>query len=305
MKTTLIIMAAGIGSRFGTGIKQLAKMSDNGEIIMDYSIYDAKEAGFDKVVFVIRKDIEEEFKAVIGNRIGSQIEVEYVYQELTNLPEGFTVPEGRKKPWGTGQAVLACKDVVEEPFVIINADDYYGKEAFVKLHDFLVNGKQEGKVLNMAMAGFVLKNTVSENGAVTRGICTVDGDDMLTDVLETSGIAIEADGTVVCDREEVKSWITPDVHVSMNMWAAYPEFLDKLESGFAEFLKDESGDPLKKEYLIPIIVDGLLKQNKATVKVLETQDKWIGITYKEDTELAQAGFREMIRSGKYPAKLWD
>lgn len=272
---------------------------------MDYSIYDAKEAGFDKVVFVIRKDIEEEFKAVIGNRIGSQIEVEYVYQELTDLPEGFTVPEGRKKPWGTGQAVLACKDVVKEPFVIINADDYYGKEAFVKLHDFLVNGKQEGEVLNMAMAGFVLKNTVSENGAVTRGICTVDGDDMLTDVLETSGIAIEADGTVVCDREEVKSWITPDVHVSMNMWAAYPEFLDKLESGFAEFLKDESGDPLKKEYLIPIIVDGLLKQNKATVKVLETQDKWIGITYKEDTELAQAGFREMIRSGKYPAKLWD
>ena len=155
MKTTLIIMAAGIGSRFGTGIKQLAKMSDNGEIIMDYSIYDAKEAGFDKVVFVIRKDIEEEFKAVIGNRIGSQIEVEYVYQELTDLPEGFTVPEGRKKPWGTGQAVLACKDVVEEPFVIINADDYYGKEAFVKLHDFLVNGKQEGEVLNMAMAGFV------------------------------------------------------------------------------------------------------------------------------------------------------
>lgn len=305
MKTTLIIMAAGIGSRFGTGIKQLAKMSDNGEIIMDYSIYDAKEAGFDKVVFVIRKDIEEEFKAVIGNRIGSQIEVEYVYQELTDLPEGFTVPEGRKKPWGTDQAVLACKDVVEEPFVIINADDYYGKEAFVKLHDFLVNGKQEGEVLNMAMAGFVLKNTVSENGAVTRGICTVDDDDMLTDVLETSGIAIEADGTVVCDREEVKSWITPDVHVSMNMWAAYPEFLDKLESGFAEFLKDESGDPLKKEYLIPIIVDGLLKQNKATVKVLETQDKWIGITYKEDTELAQAGFREMIRSGKYPAKLWD
>ena len=298
MKTTLIIMAAGIGSRFGTGIKQLAmaKMSDNGEIIMDYSIYDAKEAGFDKVVFVIRKDIEEEFKAVIGNRIGSQIEVEYVYQELTDLRKALLVPEGRKKPWGTGQAVLACKDVVEEPFVIINADDYYGKEAFVKLHDFLVNGKQEGEVLNMAMAGFVLKNTVSENGAVTRGICTVDDDDMLTDVLETSGIAIEADGTVVCDREEVKSWITPDVHVSMNMWAAYPEFLDKLESGFAEFLKDESGDPLKKEYLIPIIVDGLLKQNKATVKVLETQDKWIGITYKEDTELAQAGFRKMICS---------
>ena len=308
MDTTLLIMAAGIGSRFGGGIKQLEPVDEQGHIIMDYSIHDAIEAGFNKVIFIIRKDIEEEFREVIGSRISAicaehNVTVDYAFQDINDIPG--ELPEGRTKPWGTGQAVLACKDVVKEPFVIINADDYYGKEAFVKLHDFLVNGKQEGEVLNMAMAGFVLKNTVSENGAVTRGICTVDGDDMLTDVLETSGIAIEADGTVVCDREEVKSWITPDVHVSMNMWAAYPEFLDKLESGFAEFLKDESGDPLKKEYLIPIIVDGLLKQNKATVKVLETQDKWIGITYKEDTELAQAGFCEMIRSGKYPAKLWD
>lgn len=298
-------MAAGIGSRFGTGIKQLAKMSEHGEIIMDYSIYDAKEAGFDKVVFVIRKDIEEEFKAVIGDRIGSQIEVAYVYQELTDLPEGFSVPEGRKKPWGTGQAVLACKDVVKEPFVIINADDYYGKEAFVKLHDFLVNGKQEGDVLSMAMAGFVLKNTVSENGAVTRGICCVDEQDMLTDVLETSGIAINEEGKVICDREDVQSWIDPEVHVSMNMWAAYPEFLEVLDRGFAEFLADETQDPLKKEYLIPIIVDQLLKQKQATVKFLETQDKWIGITYKEDTELAQKGFADMIHAGKYPANLWE
>lgn len=305
MKTTLIIMAAGIGSRFGTGIKQLAKMSEHGEIIMDYSIYDAKEAGFDKVVFVIRKDIEEEFKAVIGDRIGSQIEVAYVYQELTDLPEGFSVPEGRKKPWGTGQAVLACKDVVKEPFVIINADDYYGKEAFVKLHDFLVNGKQEGDVLSMAMAGFVLKNTVSENGAVTRGICCVDEQDMLTDVLETSGIAINEEGKAICEREDVQSWIHPEVHVSMNMWAAYPEFLEVLDCGFAKFLADETQDPLKKEYLIPIIVDQLLKQKQATVKVLETQDKWIGITYKEDTELAQKGFADMIRAGKYPANLWE
>ena len=304
-KTALVIMAAGIGSRFGKGIKQLAPVGPNGEIIMDYSIHDALEAGFNKVVFIIRKDLEEEFRQVIGNRIEKITEVAYAFQALDDLPDGFTCPADRTKPWGTGQAVLACKEVVKEPFVIINADDYYGKEAFIKLHDFLVNGKQEGEVLNMAMAGFVLKNTVSENGAVTRGICTVDDDDMLTDVLETSGIAIGADRTVVCDREEVRSWITPDVHVSMNMWAAYPEFLDKLESGFVEFLKDDSGDPLKKEYLIPIIVDGLLKQNKATVKVLETQDKWIGITYKEDTELAQAGFREMIRSGKYPEKLWD
>ena len=308
MNTILLIMAAGIGSRFGKGIKQLEPVDDAGHIIMDYSIHDAIEAGFNHVVFIVRKDIEQEFKEVIGERIKAicsahDVTVDYAFQDINDIPG--TLPEGRTKPWGTGQAVLVAKELLKTPFIVINADDYYGKEAFVKLHDFLVNGKQEGEVLNMAMAGFVLKNTVSENGAVTRGICTVDDDDMLTDVLETSGIAIGADGTVVCDREEVRSWITPDVHVSMNMWAAYPEFLNKLESGFVEFLKDDSGDPLKKEYLIPIIVDGLLKQNKATVKVLETQDKWIGITYKEDTELAQAGFKKMTEDGVYPEKLWN
>ena len=179
MKTTLIIMAAGIGSRFGTGIKQLAKMSPNGEIIMDYSIYDAKEAGFDKVVFIIRKDIEEEFRSVIGNRIGDQIEVEYVYQDLADIPAGFEVPEGRTKPWGTGQAVLCCKDVVKEPFVIINADDYYGKEAFKLLHDYLIAHAETADKMQMGMAGFILKNTVSENGTVTRGVCVVDENGML------------------------------------------------------------------------------------------------------------------------------
>ena len=179
MKTTLIIMAAGIGSRFGTGIKQLAQMSPNGEIIMDYSIYDAKEAGFDKVVFIIRKDIEEEFRSVIGNRIGDQIEVEYVYQDLADIPAGFEVPEGRTKPWGTGQAVLCCKDVVKEPFVIINADDYYGKEAFKLLHDYLIAHAETADKMQMGMAGFILKNTVSENGIVTRGVCVVDENGML------------------------------------------------------------------------------------------------------------------------------
>ena len=303
MKTTLIIMAAGIGSRFGTGIKQLAKMSDNGEIIMDYSIYDAKEAGFDKVVFVIRKDIEEEFKAVIGNRIDSQIEVEYVYQELTDLPEGFTVPEGRKKPWGTGQAVLACKDVVKEPFVIINADDYYGKEAFVKLHDFLVNGKQEGEVLNMAMAGFVLKNTVSENGAVTRGVCVADDTGHLEKVIETTGIQ-KIDGKIRCDNAEVEGWITPDTMVSMNMWAGYPDFLQYIREGFPRFLDQLGEYPEKKEYLLPNIVAELLEKEAASVKVLSTSDKWIGITYKEDIEPAQESFSQMITAGCYPENLW-
>lgn len=305
MKTTLIIMAAGIGSRFGTGIKQLAKMSDGGEIIMDYSIYDAKEAGFDKVVFVIRKDIEDEFKEVIGNRIAKEIEVEYVYQSLDCLPEGFRVPEGRTKPWGTGQAVLCCKDVVREPFVIINADDYYGKEAFCRLHDFLLEKSlADENIIQMGMAGFILKNTVSENGTVTRGVCLVNENSRLEKIVETSGIAINADDTVLCDNEEVAGWITPDSHVSMNMWAAGPELFHVLEEGFVEFLQDETKDPLTKEYLIPIQVGELLNRKQAQVTVLETRDKWIGITYQEDTAIAQDGFREMIRDGIYPEKLW-
>ncbi len=305
LKTTLIIMAAGIGSRFGTGIKQLAKMSEGGEIIMDYSIYDAKEAGFDKVVFVIRKDIEEEFKEVIGNRIAKEIEVDYVYQSLDQLPDGFSVPEGRTKPWGTGQAVLCCKDVVHEPFVIINADDYYGKEAFCKLHDFLTEEHPHSDVLQMAMAGFILKNTVSENGTVTRGVCVVDDSEMLQEVVETTGIAIDTEGNVQCDDEEVMKWITPDSHVSMNMWAAGPELFQVLEDGFVEFLQDDSKDPLKKEYLIPIRVGDLLHKNQVEVEVRETSDKWIGITYQEDIAIAQEGFRQMIADGVYPAKLWS
>lgn len=304
MKTTLIIMAAGIGSRFGTGIKQLAKMSPNGEIIMDYSIYDAKEAGFDKVVFIIRKDIEEEFRSVIGNRIGDQIEVEYVYQDLADIPAGFEVPEGRTKPWGTGQAVLCCKDVVKEPFVIINADDYYGKEAFKLLHDYLIAHAETADKMQMGMAGFILKNTVSENGTVTRGVCVVDENGMLEQIHETTGISIQAD-VVHCDSEAVQKWITPDSNVSMNMWAGYPDFIQVLDERFAEFLKDEAGDPLKKEYLLPNIVGDLLKEGNVDVKVLETHDKWIGITYKEDTELAQAGFKKMTEDGVYPEKLWN
>lgn len=304
MKTTLIIMAAGIGSRFGTGIKQLAKMSPNGEIIMDYSIYDAKEAGFDKVVFIIRKDIEAEFKEVIGNRIASQIEVEYVYQELDDMPKGFTVPEGRTKPWGTGQAILCCKGIVKDPFVIINADDYYGKEAFKKLHDFLVEGRGEDKAFRMGMAGFVLKNTLSEHGSVTRGVCVVDEHSMLTEVIETKGIQKNSEGKITCNNKEVESWIHPDVKVSMNMWAGYPELIDYLEEGFIEFLKDSNKDELTSEYLIPVIVDKLIKSKEATVKVLETSDHWIGITYKEDTQIAQDGFKKMIADGVYPENLW-
>ena len=304
MDTTLIIMAAGIGSRFGTGIKQLAKMASNGEIIMDFSIYDAKEAGFTKVVFVIRKAIEKEFKEVIGDRLSKVMPVEYVYQELENLPEGYEVPTGRTKPWGTGQAILACKDVVKEPFVIINADDYYGKEAFAKLHDFLLSGNTDADKINLAMAGFSLKNTLSDNGAVTRGVCVADEAGYLEKVIETTGIHAVGE-KIHCDNVEVESWVTPDTMVSMNMWAGYPDFLKYIDENFSKFLDDLGSIPEKKEYLLPNIVAELLEKDAASVKVLHTSDKWIGITYKEDIEPAQEGFRHMIIKGIYPEKLWE
>ena len=305
MDTTLIIMAAGIGSRFGEGIKQLAKMGPNGEIIMDYSIHDAKEAGFNKVVFIIRKEIFKEFEEIIGNRIKEQIDVEYVFQELDDLPEGFEVPEGRTKPWGTGQAVLCCKDVVNEPFVIINADDYYGKEAFVKLHDFLVSGEDLGREFTMGMGGFILKNTLSDNGAVTRGVSVVDENGLLSQVHETTGIEMGEDGQIKCDNEEVQEWIGPEDKVSMNMWAGYPEFLDFLAEDFKDFLMNVEEGDLKSEYLLPNIVDKLLKEERANVKVLETQDRWFGVTYKEDKETVQGAFAGLIRDGVYAAKLWE
>ena len=318
MDTTLIIMAAGIGSRYGAGIKQLAKMGPNGEIIMDYSIRDAKEAGFNKVVFIIRKDIFEEFEEIIGNRIKDQIDVEYVFQELDDLPEGFEVPEGRTKPWGTGQAVLACKEVLhepfavinaddyygKEPFVIINADDYYGKEAFVKLHDFLVSGEDLGREFTMGMAGFILKNTLSDNGTVTRGVSVVDENGLLSQVHETTGIMMGEDGKIKCDLPNVQEWISPEDKVSMNMWAAYPEFLEFLAEDFKTFLSEVEEGDLKKEYLLPNIVDKLLKEGRANVKVLETQDRWFGVTYQEDKEAVQKAFAGLIKEGVYPANLW-
>ena len=305
MNTTLIIMAAGIGSRFGEGIKQLAQMGPNGEIIMDYSIHDAKEAGFNKVVFIIRKDIFKEFEEIIGNRIKEHINVEYVFQELDDLPEGFEVPEGRTKPWGTGQAVLCCKDIVKEPFVIINADDYYGKEAFVKLHDFLVSGEDLGREFTMGMGGFILKNTLSDNGTVTRGVSVVDEDGLLSQVHETTGIEMGEDGQIKCDSEEVQEWISPEDKVSMNMWAGYPEFLDFLAEDFKDFLVNVEEGDLKSEYLLPNIVDKLLKEERANVKVLETQDRWFGVTYKEDKETVQEAFAGLIQDGVYEAKLWE
>ena len=296
VKTTLVIMAAGIGSRFGGGIKQLEPVGPNGEIIMDYSIHDALEAGFDKVVFIIRKDIEKDFKEVIGDRIEKQCEVEYAYQELDNLPEGFKKPDERTKPWGTGQAVLSCKGIVNEPFAIINADDYYGKEAYVKVHEFLVN-TTEG---NYCGAGFILKNTLSDNGGVTRGICKLDADMKLLDIAETSDIVKTADGAAVDGKS-----VDANAYVSMNMWGVTPGYIDLLEKGFKEFLSEVKDGDIKAEFLVPIYMDKLIKNGEVTIKMLETKDKWFGVTYKEDKQSVIDSFKELYEKGVYKPNLYE
>lgn len=310
-RATLVIMAAGMGSRYG-GIKQLDPVGPSGEIIMDYSVYDAIEAGFNKVVFIIRKDLEEDFRAVIGDRLSRHIDVEYVFQELDDLPEGYNAPEGRTKPWGTGQAVLACRGRVTTPFCVINADDYYGKEAFVKIRDYLVGGNQkkikktseEEEKYQFCMAGFILGNTLSDNGAVTRGICEVDEKDMLLAVQETADlIQVEdhVEGRNLKSGKEVNLAI--DSIVSMNMWGFTSDLLEELEAGFKGFLS-EYGSELKSEYLLPELVGTLIDEGKADVKVLKTEDKWFGVTYKEDKEKVVKSFEELVDQGVYPDKLF-
>ena len=304
--TTLVIMAAGIGSRFGGGIKQLAPVGPGGEIIMDYSIHDALEAGFNKIIFIIRKDLEKDFKEIIGNRIERKASVEYAFQELSDLPEGFCVPEGRKKPWGTGQAVLSVKGLVKEPFLVINADDYYGREAFQKIHDYMVNEMDENaEIYDMCMGGFILENTLSENGAVTRGVCQVSEDGYLTGVRETYDIQKKGDMVEANDGKGNPVSVKPDQHVSMNMWGLPPKFLEELERGFPEFLGGIEEEDLKAEYLLPNIVDQLIQSGRGRVKVLETRDKWFGVTYKEDKEAVVASIRKLIADGVYKENLYD
>ena len=305
-KTALVIMAAGIGSRFGKGIKQLASVGPCGEIIMDYSIHDALEAGFDKVVFIIRKDLEEEFRRVIGERIEKITEVEYVFQELDDLPEGFTKPADRTKPWGTGQAVLAAKKVLDEPFIVINADDYYGKEAYVKVHDYLVQEQQKDGKLHICMAGFRLGNTLSDNGSVTRGICHIENG-QLTGVTETHDIFKTATGAESRNADGSVQELDVKDLVSMNMWGLTPEFVGLLEEGFVEFFENIKGDEakeLKGEYLLPIYIDELLKKGKVSVRLLETQDKWFGVTYKEDKPVVVESFAKLIADGVYQKDLF-
>lgn len=298
MNTTLLIMAAGLGSRFGTGIKQLEPVHASNHIIMDYSIHDAIEAGFNHVVFIIRKDIEKEFKEIIGNRITSicnalNVTVDYAYQDLNDIP--VALPEGRTKPWGTGQAVLAAKNIINTPFIVINADDYYGKEGFKAVHEYLVNGGKS------CMAGFVLKNTLSDNGGVTRGICKMDNENNLTEVVETKNIVKTTEGAET-------DGVSIDVNslVSMNMWGLTPDFLNTLEAGFKEFFdKEASKDPLKAEYLLPVFIGDLMNEGKMSVKVLRSNDTWYGMTYHEDVASVKDSFKKMLDSGIYKTDLFS
>ncbi len=297
-KTALVILAAGIGSRFGGGIKQLEPVGPGGEIIMDYSIHDALEAGFNKVVFIIRKDLEKDFKEVIGNRIEKITEVEYAFQEMDDLPDGFSVPEGRVKPWGTGQALLACRNIIKEPFVVINADDYYGKEGFRKIHEYLVTEHESDAEIDICMAGFVLGNTLSDNGGVTRGVCKTNDAGILTGVQETRNIVKTADGAAV---EKDGQLIPVDVNslVSMNMWGLTPAFMDVLIDGFPKFLAGVQPGDIRAEYLLPTIVDQLIQEKRASVTVLKSSDSWFGVTYREDKPIVVEAFKKLIEDGVY------
>ena len=302
-KVTLVVMAAGIGSRFGGGIKQLEAVGPNGEIIMDYSIHDALEAGFNKVIFVIRKDLEKDFKEIIGRRMEKMVEVEYAYQELNDIPERFLKKtEGRKKPWGTGQAILCCKDVVDEPFLVINADDYYGKEAYREAYAYLT-GRKDDNAYEACMVGFVLKNTLSDNGGVTRGVCKVDEHHMLSEIVETSNIVKTAEGAAV-QTEDGAVPIDVESEVSMNMWGLSPKFFEVLDKGFDEFLEKLDPENLKGEYLLPTIIGDLLKEGKMKVEVRKSHDEWFGVTYKEDKPDVVAAIQKLITDGVYPEKLF-
>lgn len=305
MDTTLIVLAAGIGQRYGAGIKQLAQMDKNGYTIIDYSIYDAIKAGFSKVVFIIRPDIEKDFKEIIGKRIEKIIPVGYAYQNM-DLPGGFISPESRKKPWGTVDAVLSCKDLVKDPFLVINADDYYGKEVFKKLHDFLVSSeeKKDGKI-QIAMAGYKLKNTLSEHGTVTRGVCTADDDKILENIIETHEIEKKSDGSFSSMEALPSHILNDDTLVSMNLWASFPDFIDLAEDYFIDFLEKNKDNLEKAEYVLPVMIGQFLEDKKAEVKILPTKEKWIGITYKEDLAKAQDSFRQMLELGLYPKDIWE
>ncbi len=291
-------MAAGMGSRYG-GLKQIDPVGPNGETIIDYSIYDAMRAGFGKLVFIIRHDIEAQFREIIGARFEKRIAVEYVFQELDKLPPGFTVPPGRTKPWGTTHAILMAADAVREPFAAINADDFYGAEGYRLLAQHFASGSPD-----YAMVGFILRNTLSDFGSVARGVCRVDGDGLLQTVAELTKIERDGDAAKNTDAAGQITRLTGDEAVSMNMWGFTPALFSQLQTGFAAFLK-MSGMELKSENYIPSAVNELVVAGQARVKVLRTGDSWFGVTYREDRPRVVENIRQLIARGDYPEKLWD
>lgn len=300
---TLVIMAAGMGSRYG-GLKQIDPVDSYGNKIIDFSIYDAIRAGFKKVIFIIKRENLDDFKSCIGDIVKDHIEVEYVFQELTNIPEGFSVPADRVKPWGTAHAVLSAIDSVDGPFAVINADDFYGREAFKKIHDYLMTTSDDS-VYRYAMVGYKLINTLTENGSVSRGVCSTDSEDFLTDIEEKTKIIRTETGAQFTDNDKDYEDISPDTIVSMNMWGFSKSFLAELKSAFKTFMdKEVPNNPLKAECYLPFVVDDLIKAGKATVKVLTSSDKWFGVTYKEDKPFVVESIQGLKDKGEYPEKLW-
>ena len=302
---TLIIMAAGMGSRYG-GLKQVDKITDAGEIILDFSLYDAMMAGFNRAVFVIKEENREIFREMVDERAGRFMEIEYAYQKLDDIPEGFTVPEDRQKPWGTAHAVLACRELINGPFVVINADDYYGPDAFVQIYDYLTTHKDDD-VYEYCMVGYQLKNTVTENGHVARGVCELDDKGFLKRVTERTRIMHHGD-SIAYTEDDGESWtpLADDTIVSMNFWGFSKSMMDELQNGLPAFLEQALAEnPLKGEYFLPGVADRLVQEGKARVKVLTSHDKWYGVTYKEDKEDVKNALQSMKDKGEhYPEKLW-
>ncbi|MEG1426790.1 MAG: sugar phosphate nucleotidyltransferase [Oscillospiraceae bacterium] len=303
-KPILVVMAAGMGSRYG-GLKQIDPVGQHGEIIMDFSVFDAIKAGFERVIFIIKKEMEIEFKAIIGDKLAEQVQVDYAFQATNDLPQGFSVPEGRVKPWGTGHAVLAARELIDAPFAAINADDYYGVEAFQKIYDFLATEQNSSKE-QLAMVGYNLMNTLSENGHVARGVCQVGEDGYLAGITERTRIEKTVEGAAFTG-DDGKTWtpLAPETVVSMNMWGFPLEMLDALKRDFVRFLSDDvPKNPLKSEYFLPFVVNDLLMAGKAEVSVLTSQDKWFGVTYREDKEIVVREIKKLCEKGVYPVPLW-
>ena len=304
-KPVLVIMAAGMGSRYG-GLKQIDPIDEQGHIIMDFSIFDAKRAGFDKVVFIIKRENEDTFREAIGNRVEGLMEVSYVFQDINNIPQGFDVPEGRVKPWGTAHAVLSCIEEVDGPFAVINADDYYGRDAFQKIYDYLSTHEDDDKY-RYTMVGYQLENTLTENGHVSRGVCEMNENSELVSVTERTRIE-KKEGGAAYTEDDGATWISLPKNsiVSMNMWGFTASFLQEIKNGFPAFLQEGlQTNPMKCEYYLPKVVSDLLAADKATVTVLTSADKWYGVTYKEDKPFVVAAIKNMKENGLYPEKLWS